>query len=71
MYGWIYVPASKPKGIIHIIHGFGEHSRMYLHMIVSFMEEDYIVCADDHVGHGKTAIETIHGVTGVILVSIL
>ena len=26
-------------------------------MIVSFMEEDYIVCADDHVGHGKTAIE--------------
>ena len=21
------------------------------------MEEDYIVCADDHVGHGKTAIE--------------
>ncbi|MGM9890547.1 MAG: hypothetical protein ACI317_07010 [Floccifex porci] len=44
---------------------------MYLHMIVSFMEEDYIVCADDHVGHGKTAIETIHGVTGVVLVSIL
>ena len=61
----------KAKGIIHIIHGFGEHSRSYLHMIVSFMEEDYIVCADDHVGHGKTAIETIHRVTGVILVSIL
>lgn len=30
--GWIYVPAAKPKGIVQIIHGFGEHSRRYLHM---------------------------------------
>lgn len=27
VYGWIYVPAAKPKGIVQIIHGFGEHSR--------------------------------------------
>ena len=25
--GWIYVPACKPKGIVQVIHGFGEHSR--------------------------------------------
>ena len=31
VYGWIYVPAAKPKGIVQIIHGFGEHSRRYLH----------------------------------------
>ena len=54
--GWIYVPASEHKGIIQLIHGFGEHSRRYLHMIVRFMEAGYIVAADDHVGHGKTAI---------------
>src|SRR5699024_2136587 len=54
--GWIYVPAAKPKGIVQIIHGFGEHSRRYLHMIVKFMDADYIVAADDHVGHGKTAM---------------
>ena len=29
--GWIYVPACKPKGIVQVIHGFGEHSRRYLH----------------------------------------
>ena len=28
--GWIYVPACKPKGIVQVIHGFGEHSRRYL-----------------------------------------
>lgn len=54
---WIYVPAAKPKGIVQIIHGFGEHSRRYLHMIVKFMDAGYIVAADDHVGHGKTAMK--------------
>lgn len=55
--GWIYVPACEPRGIIQIVHGFGEHSRRYLHMIVAFMEDGFIVAADDHVGHGKTAME--------------
>ena len=54
--GWIYVPAAKPKGIVQIIHGFGEHSRRYLHMIVAFLDAGFIVAADDHVGHGKTAM---------------
>lgn len=54
--GWVYVPACEPKGIIQLIHGFGEHSRRYFHMIVAFMDAGYIVAADDHVGHGKTAI---------------
>ena len=54
--GWVYVPACKPKGIIQLIHGFGEHSRRYFHMIVAFMDAGFIVAADDHVGHGKTAI---------------
>lgn len=57
VYGWIYVPACSPKGIVQLIHGFGEHSRRYFHMIVRFMEAGYIVAADDHVGHGKTALE--------------
>ncbi len=55
--GWIYVPACEPCGIVQLIHGFGEHSRRYLHMIVAFMDAGYIVAADDHVGHGKTAVE--------------
>lgn len=54
--GWIYVPSSAPKGIIQLVHGYSEHSRVYLHMISDFLEHDYIVVADDHVGHGKTAL---------------
>ena len=54
--GWIYVPAAQPKGIVQLVHGFGEHSRRYFHMIVKFMDAGFIVAADDHVGHGKTAM---------------
>lgn len=54
--GWIYVPAAKPKGIVQLIHGFGEHSRRYIHMISAFLDAGYIVAADDHTGHGKTAM---------------
>ncbi len=53
---WYYVPAAKPKGIVQLVHGFGEHSRRYLHMISKFVDAGYIVVADDHVGHGKTAV---------------
>ena len=35
---------------------FGEHSRRYFHMIVKFMDAGVYCCADDHVGHGKTAM---------------
>lgn len=57
VYGWIYVPACKAKGIVQLVHGFGEHSRRYLHMICKLMDAGFIVAADDHVGHGKTALE--------------
>lgn len=53
---WIYVPACKPNGIVQLIHGFGEHSRRYIHMISAFLDAGYIVAAGDHVGHGKTAM---------------
>ena len=54
--GWIYVPAAKPVGIIQLVHGFGEHSRRYLRMIMRFLDAGFIVAADDHVGHGETAL---------------
>ena len=54
--GWIYVPACEPEGIVQLVHGFGEHSRRYFHMIVALMDAGFIVAANDHVGHGATAI---------------
>lgn len=55
--GWVYIPAAEPRGIIQVVHGFGEHSRRYLRLIMRMLDAGFIVCADDHVGHGKTALE--------------
>lgn len=52
---WRYSPLQEPKGIIQVVHGFGEHSRRYLHMIATFQEAGFVVVADDHLAHGKTA----------------
>lgn len=52
---WRYTPLGEPRGVVQLIHGFGEHSRRYAHMIAAFQEAGYVVYADDHLAHGKTA----------------
>jgi alpha-beta hydrolase superfamily lysophospholipase len=52
---WIYTPIRKPRGIVQVVHGLGEHSRRYLHLILKLNEAGFVVAADDHTGHGKTA----------------
>lgn len=54
---WAYTPLGKPRGIIQLIHGYGEHSRRYLHMISAFQSAGFVVYADDHLGHGKTGVD--------------
>lgn len=53
--GWIYTPVRSPRGIVQVVHGFGEHSRRYLHLVLRLLDEGFVVAADDHVGHGLTA----------------
>jgi alpha-beta hydrolase superfamily lysophospholipase len=53
---WIYTPVRKPRAIVQVVHGLGEHSRRYLHLILKLNEAGFVVSADDHVGHGKTAV---------------
>lgn len=53
--GWIYIPVGKPKAVLQIVHGLGEHSRRYFHMINRLLDDGIVVVADDHAGHGATA----------------
>lgn len=54
---WAYSPLGTPRGIVQIVHGYGEHSRRYLHMIGKLQEAGFVVYADDHIGHGKTGYD--------------
>ncbi|AVM00876.1 alpha/beta hydrolase [Gordonia iterans] len=58
IHGWIYSPASEPKAIVQIVHGLGEHSRRYVHMISTLLDAGFVVAADDHAGHGATAVDS-------------
>ena len=55
---WAYSPLGEPRAIVQIVHGFGEHSRRYLHMIGKFQAAGCVVYADDHIGHGKTGYDS-------------
>ena len=56
--GWLYTPTTPPKAVVQIVHGLGEHSRRYLHLISALLDQGYAVAADDHAGHGRTAMQS-------------
>ena len=58
VYGWLYRPTRPARAVVHVIHGLGEHSRRYLHLITTLLDAGCVVVADDHSGHGKTAMES-------------
>jgi alpha-beta hydrolase superfamily lysophospholipase len=57
VWGWKVTPLGAPRAAVQLIHGYGEHSRRYLHMALTFAEAGFVVYADDHIGHGKTGRE--------------
>ncbi|MDK9344971.1 alpha/beta hydrolase [Propionibacterium freudenreichii] len=38
---------------MQIVHGLGEHSRRYLHMITALLDAGFVVAADDHAGTAR------------------
>ena len=44
-----------PVAVVHIAHGMAEHSERYARVAEALTKSGYIVYANDHRGHGKTA----------------
>ena len=53
---WVYEPVRPARAVVQVVHGLGEHSRRYLHMISTLLDAGFVVAADDHAGHGRTAM---------------
>ncbi|MGD0451719.1 MAG: alpha/beta hydrolase [Candidatus Bathyarchaeia archaeon] len=53
VYKW--APDESPKAAVQISHGLGEHAGRYEWVAQQLTDTGYIVYADDHRGHGKTA----------------
>ncbi|MDI6743458.1 MAG: alpha/beta hydrolase, partial [Smithella sp.] len=55
VYKWIPDDASAVKGVVQIAHGMAEHAARYERFADALTNAGYMVYANDHRGHGKTA----------------
>ena len=46
---------SIPRTIVHLAHGMGEHSARYRRFAQALVDAGYVMYANDHRGHGRTA----------------
>jgi acylglycerol lipase len=49
-----WIPAQAALGVIVLVHGAGEHSGRYAHVVARLVDEGYAVYAADHRGHGRS-----------------
>lgn len=50
-YEW---PVSKPRAVVQLVHGLGEHANRYTEVITLLNRAGFSVYANDHRGHGRT-----------------
>ena len=46
---------GDPDAVVQIAHGMGEHAARYARLAEALVDEGYVVYANDHRGHGRTA----------------
>lgn len=49
-----WMPTSRPKAVVVLVHGIGEHSGRYAHVATHLMLHDYAVHSFDLRGHGRS-----------------
>jgi len=55
VYNWLPDKKNKAKAIVQIAHGMQEHAERYKDFAEHLTDNGFIVYANDHRGHGKTA----------------
>lgn len=50
-----WIPEGSPRGVVQIVHGVAEHIGRYDSVAQFLASHGYVVCGEDHLGHGLTA----------------
>jgi alpha-beta hydrolase superfamily lysophospholipase len=53
----IWEPNGEIVGVVQIIHGMAEYAERYSPFAQFLAAEGYLVCAEDHLGHGKSVVD--------------
>ena len=52
---YIYHPLTKPRAVLQLSHGMCEYIERYNEFADFLTSKGFVVCGNDHLGHGKTA----------------
>lgn len=53
---WAVPEGQVQRGVVHLLHGAGEHALRYGHVAGAFAGAGFEVFADDHLAHGETGL---------------
>lgn len=56
----VWIPETEIKGIIHLSHGMIEHMEKYEEFALHMNKQGFLVCGNDHLGHGSSVIDREH-----------
>jgi len=60
IFGQYWTTEGTEKGVIALVHGFGEHSGRYEHVAKAFAQRGYSTFSFDHRGHGRSGGQRGH-----------
>ena len=52
IHAYVWRPRSFARGVVQIVHGMAEYALRYAPLAEFLSERGFIVCAEDHLGHG-------------------
>jgi len=55
LFVYCWLPVKQPKAVVQIAHGLAEHAARYSRLAGALTSAGYVVYANDHRGHGRTA----------------
>ena len=56
-----WAPEGPPRGIVQLVHGISEHIGRYDETARFLAEHGFLVCGEDHLGHGRTVSDGSYG----------
>ena len=57
-------PEEAPRAVVQIVHGVSEYVGRYDAFARFLADHGFVVCGEDHLGHGKTASDGVYGYFG-------
>ncbi len=56
IHAYVWRPRSFARGVVQIVHGMAEYALRYAPLAEFLSERGFIVCAEDHLGHGASVL---------------